>query len=215
MVKLVTLDESPTVADFISLLDLEKPFFDNLSPAKFQQFQRFASHLTKGRSLWLMRSIQLVEADPGPARALTLGVMRTIRQELARGISTVEIEQLDDAAMLRVIEIFEKVKTYDETQDPDLDYEFVLKDDDVYVGRFQWSSLDKVMTSAPKTGSRVLDVGSHGMLDTLNWSFSGRGPCMAEDDIEVDIKCVGLNFRVRGTSSFILPAGERDLQDCF
>ncbi|GFF24565.1 lovastatin diketide synthase LovF [Aspergillus lentulus] len=195
VVQWVTLDESPTVADFISLLDLEKPFFNNLSPSKFQKFQRFASHLTKGRSLWLMRSIQLVESDPEPARALTLGVMRTIRQELARGISTVEIEQLDDAAMRRVIEIFENVKTYDETQDPDLDYEYVLKDDDVYVGRFQWSSLDKVMTSAPKTGSRVLDIGSHGMLDTLNWSLSGRGPCVAEDDVEVDIKCVGLNFR--------------------
>ncbi|PKX95178.1 putative polyketide synthase [Aspergillus novofumigatus IBT 16806] len=197
VVKWVTLDESqfPTGTDFISLLDLEKPFFDNLSPSKFHQFQRVTSHITKGRALWLMRSIQLVEADPDPARALTLGVMRTIRQELARGISTVEIEQLDDAAMHRVIEIFEKVKTYDETQDPDLDYEFVLKDNDVYVGRFQWSSLDSVITSAPETGSRVLDIGSHGMLDTLKWSLSGRGLCMAEDDIEVDIKCVGLNFK--------------------
>ncbi|EAW16387.1 putative polyketide synthase [Aspergillus fischeri NRRL 181] len=195
VVKWTTLDESPTVADFIFLLDLEKPFFDNLSPSKFHQFQRLTSHITKGRSLWLMRSIQLVKADPDPARALTLGVMRTIRQELARGISTVEIEQLDDAAMHRVIEIFEKVKTYDETQDPDLDYEYVLKDNDVYVGRFQWSSLDRAMTSAPKTGSRVLDIGSHGMLDTLKWSLSGRGPCMADDDIEVDIRCVGLNFK--------------------
>ncbi|KAF7180982.1 hypothetical protein CNMCM7691_000111 [Aspergillus felis] len=195
VVKWVTLDESPTVPDFISLVDLEKPFFDNLSAAKFQQFQRFASHHTTGRSLWLMRSIQLVDTDPDAARALTLGVMRTIRHELARSISTVEIDQLDDAAMHRVIEIFEKVKTYDDTQDPDPDYEFVLKDTDVYVGRFQWSPLDGVMTSAPETGSRVLDIGSHGMLDTLRWSLGGRGPCMAEDEVEVDIKCVGLNFR--------------------
>jgi hypothetical protein len=200
VVKWVTLDESPTVSDFISLLDLEKPFFDNLSPAKFHQFQRFASHFTKGRSLWLMRSIQLVESDPDPARALTLGVMRTMRQELARGPSTVEIEQLEDAAMHRVIDIFEKVKTYDDNQSPDPDHEFVLKDNDVYVGRFQWTSLDGVIASGPETGSRILDIGSHGMLDTLKWSLSGRGPVMAEDDVEVDIKCIGLNFRVRGSN---------------
>ncbi|GIC87841.1 type I iterative polyketide synthase [Aspergillus udagawae] len=195
VVKWVTLDESPTVPDFISLLDLEKPFFDNLSPAKFRQFQRFASQFTKGRSLWLMRSVQLVESDPDPARALTLGVMRTMRQEMARGPFTVEIEQLEDAAMHRVIDIFEKVKTYDDNQSPDPDHEFVLKDNDIYVGRFQWSSLDGVITSAPETGSRILDIGSHGMLDTLKWSLSGRRPVMAEDDVEVDIKCVGLNFR--------------------
>ncbi|GFF25207.1 lovastatin nonaketide synthase [Aspergillus udagawae] len=195
VVKWVTLDESPTVPDFISLLDLEKPFFDNLSPAKFRQFQRFASQFTKGRTLWLMRSVQLVESDPDPARALTLGVMRTMRQEMARGPSTVEIEQLEDAAMHRVIDIFEKVKTYDDNQSPDPDHEFVLKDNDIYVGRFQWSSLDGVITSAPETGSRILDIGSHGMLDTLKWSLSGRRPVMAEGDVEVDIKCVGLNFR--------------------
>ncbi|GFF30084.1 lovastatin nonaketide synthase [Aspergillus udagawae] len=195
VVKWVTLDESPTVPDFISLLDLEKPFFENLSPAKFHQFQRFASQFTKGRSLWLMRSVQLVESDPDPARALTLGVMRTMRQELARGPSTVEIEELEDAAMHRVIDIFEKVKSYDDNQSPDPDHEFVLKANNVYVGRLQWSSLDGVITSAPETGSRILDIGSHGMLDTLKWSLSGRGHVMAEDDVEVDIKCVGLNFR--------------------
>ncbi|GFF60843.1 lovastatin nonaketide synthase [Aspergillus udagawae] len=195
VVKWVTLDESPTVLDFICLLDLEKPFFDNLSPAKFHQFQRFASHFTKGRSLWLMRSVQLVESDPDPARALTLGVMRTMRQELARGPSTVEIEHLEDAAMHRVIDIFEKVKTYDDNKSPDPDHEFVLKHNDVHVGRLQWSSLDEVIISAPETASLILDIGSHGMLDTLKWSLGGRGPMIAEGDVEVDIKYVGLNFK--------------------
>ncbi|THC95045.1 hypothetical protein EYZ11_005483 [Aspergillus tanneri] len=204
-----TLHQTPyRESQVISLLDLEGPFFEDLSSDEFSLFQTYLSKLTGGHILWVTKSLQMACEDP--RFALVLGTARTIRQEMGHDMSTLEIDNLNSGAEKFVIEILEKLRTQKENRSKKPDYEFALQDGTVHVGRYAWSFLKQHAAAATKTlGPRVVDIDTHGVLETLTWALGDTVPQqMGEEDVEVDIKYVGLNFRVR-----VLPSMPH-LYDC-
>ena len=92
-----SLDQTPAPnQDVISLLDLHHPFFDNLSKDNFGSILAFINRLENSGVLWLTKSAQINSRDPRYAQAI--GMTRTIRNELAIDLATLETDCLNDLA---------------------------------------------------------------------------------------------------------------------
>ena len=86
----------PPNQDVISLLELHDPYFDNLSKDNFGSILAFINRLENSGVLWLTKSAQINSRDPRYAQ--TIGMTRTIRNELAIDLATLEIDCLNDLA---------------------------------------------------------------------------------------------------------------------
>ncbi|EFQ96902.1 fatty acid synthase S-acetyltransferase [Nannizzia gypsea CBS 118893] len=188
-----TLDQVPAGQVIISLLDLETPFFDNISEEDFHTFQTCIS--TKGdcRIIWVTHGSQLECADPRYGQVL--GLARTLRFELDVDFSTFEIDKFDANSAISLCNVLEKIQSSREKHWLDPEYEFLLQDGIIHVGRFHWTPLDEenTTTNEPNT-PRVLDIGTYGLLDSMSWA-NGEEATVAEQEVGVDMKYVGLNFR--------------------
>jgi hypothetical protein len=80
----------------------------------------------------------------------------------------------------------------------DPDREFALEHGRLHVSRAHWISARQELSTARPAGcdSKFLDIGSYGLLNTLTWSESEHCE-MQNHDVEIDMKYIGLNFRVR------------------
>ncbi|KAH8424223.1 uncharacterized protein LDX57_001981 [Aspergillus melleus] len=190
-----TLDDLPSsVNDVVSLIELDSPFFNDVSNQEFHAFQNFVSRV-KGHCLWLMRPVQLNDQDPDPRFALALGLMRAVRKESAARFTTFELDQKDTGAAENVIQVLQKVHEHRHESPVDNDHEFVLKDRAIQVGRFQYDYFQDLMARSEGLGPRSIDIGCFGMFDSLTWALDGRAKPLGESDVEVDICFVGLNFK--------------------
>lgn len=179
----------------ISLLDLEGPFFDNISENRYSTLQRYISGcVDTTRILWVTKETQISCEDP--RFSLVLGFARTMRYERGLDFGTFEIDRFDSVASDALVTVYEKFKNQkrDSTLNPE--YEFALHDGTVHIGRFHWMSLPDQLLAAPdKDAPKKLSIGAYGVMDTLQW-IQVEQYQLEKDQVEVDIQYIGLNFRV-------------------
>ncbi|KAG8531167.1 putative secondary metabolism biosynthetic enzyme [Bacidia gigantensis] len=182
--------------DLISFVDLDQPLLSNPKEADWNGFIKTIEALQQAAVLWLTNPAQVNSKDPHAA--LCLGMARTIRSELAMPLATMELEDWNlPGAAEAVVDVIRKVEQGKEdmtsTLDPDLEYAWV--NDTVHVGRFHWYTVPKALKdSAPSSpDTKALMIQKRGLLQTLHWS--GRPlPALAPDDVQINVKAVGLNF---------------------
>lgn len=94
--------------DVISLLDLEKPFFDDISSERLEQFLKYMVNLQMEKigMLWVTKALQILCKDP--AYSPIIGMSRTIRSELGSAFATMELDKVDDKAWAPVCDVFAK-----------------------------------------------------------------------------------------------------------
>ncbi|KAL4894558.1 hypothetical protein BDV59DRAFT_207137 [Aspergillus ambiguus] len=183
--------------DMISFLDLDQTLLANPEEGDWNSFIEMIEKLQQNAVLWLTNPAQVNSRDPHAA--MILGMARTIRSELAMPLATMELEdwKLPGAAKAAV-DVIQKVQKGKEddiaaTLDPDLEYAWV--DGEVHVGRFHWytvpNALRRTAPSPPDT--KALLIHKRGLLQSLHWSGQPLPP-LAVDDVQVEIKAVGLNF---------------------
>lgn len=185
----------PPGIDLISVMDLEGPFFYNISPERFAQFQQFVSQIKGSRVLWITGSSQMSCNDS--RLGLTLGVIRTIRHEVSPEFYTLEIDDFDDTSANATVQVLEHMGQQRNCSIVDPDREFAFHQGRLHVSRAHWISAQQElsMTSPSDCEAKFLDIGSYGLLNTLAWSE--RKHCeMQNDEVEIDMKYIGLNFRV-------------------
>jgi hypothetical protein len=188
-------DNPPPGIDLISVMDLEGPFFDNISSERFAQFQQFVSQIKSSHILWITGSSQMSCSDS--RLGLTLGVMRTIRHEVSPEFYTLEIDDFDDSSASATVRVLEHMSQQRDGSMVDPDREFAFNQGRLHVSRAHWiSARQELSTTRPADcEAKCLDIGSYGLLNTLAWSE--RAQCeMQNDEVEVDMKYIGLNFRV-------------------
>ena len=183
--------------DLISFVDLDQQLLNNPGAEDWNGFIKTIESLQQAAVLWLTNPAQINCKDPHAA--LTLGLARTIRSELAMSVATLELEDWSlPGAAKAVVDVIRKVEQGKEdltsTLDPDLEYAWV--DGTVHIGRFHWytvpQALQNSITSPPDT--KELMIRKRGLLQSLHWS--GRSlPALASDEVQIDVKAVGLNFR--------------------
>jgi SAM-dependent methyltransferase len=191
-------EKAPTGCDLISLLDLEGPFFQYLSADEYDLFRNYLSTLAESHLLWITKSLQITCDDPG--FALVLGMARTLRNELSSKFATVEVDQFDDISIASVLKVLRALKVQSQRPWLDPDYEYALQDGKILLPRIQWSSLDQQLTDVPHlSAARSLDIEFNGIFDSLTWAIS-MSPVsqsdLKEHEVEIDMKYVGMNFRV-------------------
>lgn len=119
------------VADFtnkqriVSLLDVQEPFFKNLSETSWKSFQSLVT--ATPRILWVMPSVELTCQNPD--FAIALGVSRTARQEQGLHFGTLQIDEFHAPAAAALVKVTERFFSQLDWQTGlrDHEYEFTLQ----------------------------------------------------------------------------------------
>lgn len=186
----------PNDQDLISFVDLDQPLLNNPGHEDWGRFIKTIDSLQQAAVLWLINPAQVNAKDP--QSALILGMARTIRSELAMLLATMELEDWNlPGAAKSVVEVIKKVQhdkdDVSSTLDPDLEYAWV--DGAVHVGRFHWYTVPNALreTAPSPPDTKAVMVRKRGLLQTMHWSGQPL-PALADDDVQIDVKAVGLNF---------------------
>ncbi|CAG8370997.1 unnamed protein product [Penicillium salamii] len=186
-----TLENLPSgKGDLISLLDISHSSLGDLSQSTYEALFKIFSQ--GRRTLWVARSSQL-KCD-NPSFGLITGLARTIRMETLTQFGTFEIDDLNQPAASSLIQVYEKLCQQSSTRSWAPEWEFALIDGVVNVGRFHWLSLEQLSPPAPKDCTFSLAAGVSSTKSQLTWKEQPILDVM-ENEVEVDISYVGLNFR--------------------
>jgi hypothetical protein len=192
-------DEPPHEKVIVFMLDLDRPFLYDLDERNFLRLQEYLLN-AQSRCIWVTHSAQIECRDS--RYGLIFGFARTLRKETGIDLSIFETDTFDNGAAVSLVKVFEKIRTSRTVDDMDYDYEFAYQNDTVHVGRCQWvtpsKKQDRLMRPSENMAIKV-DIGTHGILDTLNWCYMSMKD-LGDDQVEMDVQYVGLNFRVSCTS---------------
>jgi hypothetical protein len=198
-VDLCTIQQEPRAGqDIVSLLELETPMFEKILAPDLALFQRLVKNLGTNHLLWVTRSAQIESYDP--RFGMVLGLARTLRSELSLSIATLEIDTVDEVAYTAITNVFDKLRNSSSVADINPDYEFVLSRNVVNIGRYHPVSVEQELAvSASQSQAVKLEIGRFGLLQTLRWVFHSQHG-VGRDQLIVEPRCAGLNFKVSGVS---------------
>lgn len=205
-VDICTLGEplAPT-QDVISVLDLQEPTIHGMSETTFKVILGYLQTL-KEKMLWVTRASQVKCKDP--RASMILGLARTARNELSARLMTVEVDNVTPSttAAHLTIRIFLRGPLSDLAPDSmSPDWEYAIVDGEVLVPRAHWTNIPEAFshlrTSAPST-RKQLAIETPGLLHTLGWT-ENEIDSLADDEVLVETRAVGLNFRVRRLSPWV------------
>ncbi|KAH8650845.1 hypothetical protein BGZ60DRAFT_534031 [Tricladium varicosporioides] len=203
-------DDLPKDQDIISCLDLETNFFENITEGSFTTFQLLLRSLSTEKILWLTPVAQMKCRDPRSAQSL--GVIPTIRTELALQFHTLEISSNEPEFASLVANVFIKIQKQDDRDNLESDKEFVVDNGVVFVGRYQpFSLVEELRTKSNERYNntmKYLEIEKPGRLDTLTWKTKPIPEAIPKTHIEVAVYHVGLNFRDIAMAMGIISLGE-------
>jgi hypothetical protein len=185
----------PRGGDVISFIDLERPFFDNMSQDSFAQLQLLTTQLMSCRTLWITGSSQISCCDP--RFGLVLGLSRTIRHEITANFFTLEIDDFNSDGVASVGRVLRHIQHGHDYSSLDPDREFAVHKGVIHVSRVHWTPIEKALEalSLSENYGRALDIETYGLLGSLAWCEQGP-KALNDDEVEIDMKYCSLNFRV-------------------
>ncbi|KAE8401952.1 putative polyketide synthase [Aspergillus pseudonomiae] len=194
------LEEAPSGhACVVFLLEHRDPFLAKLSEQRYHCLQKYLMGVDQSKLLWVTKTTQFDCKDPDCG--LVLGFARSLRQEMMLDFYTLEIDVFDTESAKAVGPIVRKIlkPTNRDNQDPNYD-------------QCYWGAAANILRpSQPDTGKK-LSMSIPGLLDTLEWLDSSYGS-LGQDDVEVDIEYIGLNFRdIMIAMGFVGDIGELGLE---
>jgi hypothetical protein len=191
----------PTHQDVVSLLDIQEPIVHCLSEDTFETLRGyFVRH--RGHMLWVMPASQVNCEDP--RAAMSLGLARTARNELPIKLITIEIDSatLSSVTAETITKILLRVTSLcDESTSVDPDYEYAIVKGATLIPRMHWQTISEVATrhrpqeDAELSTSKCIQIGTPGLLRSMTWR-EDRIHDLAEGDVLIKTKAIGLNFRV-------------------
>ncbi|KAH7371058.1 hypothetical protein BKA66DRAFT_498750 [Pyrenochaeta sp. MPI-SDFR-AT-0127] len=190
----VTLDQTPPAGqDVLALLEEDQPFFEGISNTRLSDFKSFIGKLENSGILWVTRHCSVGVTDPRYAQ--TIGLIRTIRSEMALDIATLEAEKIQSPtevnALANVLERF-GAREDDGVLGPD--YEYANHNNQTLVHRIFPVALDQEYSVSNESKEAIVAQSQPGRLDTLGW-VSKTVEAPKHDEVEVEIYASGLNFR--------------------
>ncbi|KAH7372241.1 putative polyketide synthase [Pyrenochaeta sp. MPI-SDFR-AT-0127] len=187
------VDSPPAGQDILSLLDAEKPFFENMEDHRFHIFKDFLHRLKDVGVLWLTHLCEHGCNDPRYAQII--GLARVIRSEALAEFATCEVDDFSNhvsiAQVLKVLGRF-RIREAEETMDPD--NEWTIRNGEVNVGRFYPFPLRDELLISESDDAAVLDVATVGRINSLHWARRPR-ETLKSNEVEVQVHSAGLNFR--------------------
>lgn len=194
-------EQQPSGDLVVSLLDLEQPAFHQMTPERLQSLQSFFRQCQFKHIIWATNSAQVNCQEPQDA--MTIGAIRTLRGELGLPITTVELENTSDKALLSLLQVLEAQQEQPPARNTafalDTDYEYSYSNGLVMIPRIvPFSITDQLLNSGPlehKSSARRIELqASDGGIDSLCWVATPPKP-YGDFEVEIDIDCIGLNFK--------------------
>ena len=200
------VEDLPRGQDVISLLEVQDLVVFNFTKDTFQSILKHFNDLNGNRMLWITRSAQVGCKDPNSA--ITVGLMRTARNELSAKLYTVEVDMDDQEtsrqdttdALVDILSWSKSVKAEYEGIDPD--WELAVIKGQVMVPRFHWNQMSAAFERSAKKAqqgsssvSKDLTIKTPGLLHTMGWA-EGHVNKPGPKEVLVETRAVGLNFRV-------------------
>ncbi|CAG8961993.1 hypothetical protein HYFRA_00014100 [Hymenoscyphus fraxineus] len=185
----------PPGQDIISLIDLERPFFTDISSDRFSQFLEFTALVESLQVgvLWVTKASQMHCVDP--SYAPVIGMARTIRSEVGTAFATLEIDSVDSKTWKPLCQVYEKFQRRTKDEEVDCDSEFALSEGIIYTSRFHWLSVSKELAqTAVSEIPKILEIEKKGQLSTLHWLHVPNRE-LAPDEVQVECRAVGMNFK--------------------
>ncbi|KAJ5553185.1 hypothetical protein N7494_002563 [Penicillium frequentans] len=188
-------EQPPNGAGIISLIDLEGPYFHDMSQVSFLQLQILMTQTSIRRVLWVTESCQMSCKDP--RFGLVLGFARSVRQEAMEEFATLEIDDFSSDNADSVLRTWQHMERQQNCSSLDPDREFAVSKKIIHVSRAHWRPAQEPIISAKRTGNsstKALDIGTSGLLSSLSWR-ENPSQDLKPDEIEIDMKYCSLNFR--------------------
>ena len=186
--------EPPVDQDIISFIDLgEKPLLQDIGNEDLTQLLQVVDSFQQSNILWLMPAAQINPTNPHAGQML--GLMRTIRSELAASFATLELEDTGLGAAAAVADVLEEIqKSKDNDDELDVDMEWAWSGGALNVGRFHWLPVEKDLCETAKAPTaKGLAIRTPGLLQTLEWTSQPLGN-PAPEEVHVKMTAVGLNY---------------------
>lgn len=180
--------------DIISFMDLgEKPLLQDIGENDLNQLLHTVDSCQQSNIIWLMPAAQIKPTDPYAGQML--GLMRTIRAELAASFATLELEDTGLGAARAVVDVLTKVSRSKDTEDEfDVDMEWVWANGALNVGRFHWIPVNKDLCETAKAPTaKGLTIRTPGLLQTLEWTSQPLGD-PAPEEVHIKVTAAGLNY---------------------
>lgn len=196
-VTLATLADTISLEqDIVCLLELEKPFVNEISKDDFSKLMKLMTSLQTAKVTWLTRSCSMKVTDP--RFAPTLGLARTLRSEKHVNFTTLEIDDINHPDVPnKAVQIYENILRPDGDAELDPDYEFAIADGIIHSPRFHWYAPgEELRKSAAEVTDKVLMIGQKGMIDSLRWEENWRVQRpLRKGEVLVKPHTVGINFK--------------------
>ncbi|KAI1297499.1 hypothetical protein F5Y03DRAFT_398536 [Xylaria venustula] len=198
-IETIGLSEKPK-GFVISILDLEGPsILHSISANMYYRIKTFLAELVPQGLLWLTTSSQIHCLDP--QHSGILGLLRVLRNESGTSLCTLELDEATSPkAWEAVLQVYKKIcRTRSEERDAliDPDHEFAYSDGTIYLPRFRWFSVSDELAVQEKgqCSYKRLEIGQRGSLKSLRWAERPLRDDLAGEDVYVDIRAVGMNFK--------------------
>lgn len=186
--------EPPVDQDIISFMDLgEKPLLQDIGKEDLTQLLHVVDSFQQSNILWLMPAAQINPTNPYAGQML--GLMRTIRSELAASFATLELEDTGLRAAGAVADVLIKIQNSKDNDDElDVDMAWAWSSGALNVGRFHWILVKKDLCETAKAPTaKGLAIRTPGLLQTLEWTSQPLGN-LAPEEVHIKTTAVGLNY---------------------
>jgi NADPH:quinone reductase-like Zn-dependent oxidoreductase len=184
----------------ISVLDFEQegPFIADIMPQNYALFKAFVMRLHASSGiLWLTKACQIQCTEPQYAQII--GLARTLRNELALDIATLELDRdVGNAETVRAIcQVYRKFQHRRKDGDIDPEYEYAFANGSLQIPRFHWISVADELAISPSedTTPMRLEIGKRGSLKGLQWVPQTPHVELAGNEVVVQVQAVGMNFK--------------------
>ena len=149
----------PQAQDIISLVDFGQPALYTITEARFREFVNCLSKF-KCSIIWVTPSAQLTCTNPNSS--MILGMTRTLRAELKKDITVVEIDEQATtfpSSSRLIVEIYQNLQYRAKRGVIDPDYEFAIANGVVKIPRVHWTTGVKELSQCT----------SHSVTDEHGW----------------------------------------------
>lgn len=185
----------PPRQDIVSILDLEGPFFHELDEPRFKAFQNLLSQVQDSGILWLTSVYQVGCRDP--RYAMVSGIARVLRTEMSLDFATLELEDFDVANIRVVPSVVREFQRRISEADVSPTSEWAHVGGKALISRYHYIGVaEELKDRSNKLAVRKLEQHRPGLADSLYWK-PVSAPGLADDEVQVDVRAVGLNFKVR------------------
>ncbi|CAI7673580.1 unnamed protein product [Penicillium pancosmium] len=135
-------DEIPPSGDIMVFVDFDEPYLYNITEAELSGFVKLVSGM-KGKMIWVTPSAQIHCKNPNSS--MILGMMRTVRSEFNKDITTVELDPkrtMNASLSKSLLKIYKGLGRRTKLKDLDHDYEYAIFDGQIKIPRLQWTTAE-------------------------------------------------------------------------